>query len=164
MRGPFVAEIRHFSFGFAPSGWTTCDGRLLSIDDHQPLFSLLGWRFGGDHATTFALPAVRELPASLTSCIALDGVYAPRAGGSLDQPIIGEIRMFAGRDVPDGWLPCDGRRLPVEPPHDTLFSLIGTTYGGDDAGFNLPDLRQLSPAAVSFIIAVAGVPPRQEPQ
>ena len=162
MRGPFVSEIRHFGFGYAPPGWTTCDGRLLSIDEYQPLFSLIGWRFGGDRATTFALPAVRDLPASLISCIALDGVYVPRAGGyPVDQPFIGEIRMFAGHDAPDGWLVCDGRRLPVEPPHDMLYTVIGTIYGGDEGGFHLPDLRPKSSAEVTFIIAVDGVPPRR---
>lgn len=157
---PFLAEIRHFGFGYAPSGWAACDGRLLSIDEQQPLFSLVGWRFGGDRATTFAVPAVHHLPVSLISCIALDGVYAPGAGEPImDEPIIGEIRMFAGWDAPAGWVVCDGRLLSIEPPHDALFRVIGTTYGGDELGFNVPDLRGQSPDAVSYIIAVTGVAP-----
>ena len=54
---------------------------------------------------------------------------------------IGEIRLFAGDSVPDGWLPCDGRPLAVD-EHDTLYSLLGNWFGGDGIHeFALPDLR-----------------------
>lgn len=54
---------------------------------------------------------------------------------------MGEIRLFGGEKLPDGWLPCDGRRLPVE-KHDTLYSLIGNWFGGDGIReFAVPDLR-----------------------
>lgn len=57
------------------------------------------------------------------------------------QPYIGEIRMFAGNFAPAGWLFCDGVLLPIS-EYDTLFNLIGTTYGGDgQSTFALPDLR-----------------------
>ncbi|WP_018386897.1 IPT/TIG domain-containing protein [Ancylobacter sp. FA202] len=55
---------------------------------------------------------------------------------------IGEIRMFCVPPDPSGWLPCDGRALPVANLYLALFSLISTTYGGDGKNsFNLPDLR-----------------------
>lgn len=54
---------------------------------------------------------------------------------------IGEIRMFAGVYAPEGWAFCDGRLLSIS-EYDTLFMLIGTTYGGDgQTTFALPDLR-----------------------
>ena len=57
------------------------------------------------------------------------------------QPYVGEIRMFAGNFAPAGWMFCDGQLLPIS-ENDTLFNLIGTTYGGDgQATFGLPDLR-----------------------
>ncbi|MHA4739928.1 phage tail protein [Dyadobacter sp. MSC1_007] len=57
------------------------------------------------------------------------------------QPFIGEIRMFAGSFAPAGWAFCDGQLLPIS-ENDTLFTLIGTTYGGDgQETFQLPDLR-----------------------
>jgi microcystin-dependent protein len=59
----------------------------------------------------------------------------------MGQPYIGEIRMFAGNFAPAGWMFCDGQVLPIS-ENDTLFNLIGTTYGGDgQATFALPDLR-----------------------
>jgi microcystin-dependent protein len=57
------------------------------------------------------------------------------------QPYVGEIRMFAGNFAPAGWMFCDGTQLSIA-ENDTLFNLIGTTYGGDgQETFNLPDLR-----------------------
>jgi microcystin-dependent protein len=59
MAEPFLAEIRIFSFGFAPKGWATCDGQLLPINQNQALFSLLGTTFGGDGRVNFGLPDLR---------------------------------------------------------------------------------------------------------
>lgn len=57
------------------------------------------------------------------------------------EPIIGEIRMFAGNYAPAGWAICDGSSLPIN-DNDTLFMLLGTTYGGDGyETFGLPDMR-----------------------
>ena len=58
----------------------------------------------------------------------------------MDQ-FLGEIRMFAGDYAPDGWLLCTGELLPIA-DYEALFSLLGTTYGGDgQTSFAVPDLR-----------------------
>lgn len=57
------------------------------------------------------------------------------------QPYVGEVRMFAGNFAPAGWMFCEGQLLPIS-EYETLFNLIGTTYGGDgQSTFALPDLR-----------------------
>jgi len=57
------------------------------------------------------------------------------------QPYVGEIRIFAGNFAPAGWMFCEGQLLPIS-EFETLFNLIGTTYGGDgQSTFALPDLR-----------------------
>src|SRR3954451_20925534 len=57
------------------------------------------------------------------------------------QPYVGEIRMFGGNFAPAGWMFCEGQLLPIS-ENETLFQLIGTTYGGDgESTFALPDLR-----------------------
>src|SRR5215469_5771053 len=59
----------------------------------------------------------------------------------MSQPYIGEIRMFAGNFAPAGWMFCQGQLLSIS-QYETLFNLIGTTYGGDgQSTFALPDLR-----------------------
>lgn len=74
------------------------------------------------------------------------------------QPYVGEIRMFAGNFAPAGWMFCEGQLLPVS-ENETLFQLIGTTYGGDgEATFALPDLRGRLPMhqGNGFILAETG--------
>lgn len=58
---------------------------------------------------------------------------------------VGEIRMFAGNFAPNGWMFCEGQTLPIS-ENDVLFTLIGTTYGGDgQETFNLPNLASRAP-------------------
>lgn len=58
---------------------------------------------------------------------------------------VGELRMFAGNFAPVGWAMCAGQLLPIA-ENETLFQLIGTTYGGDgESTFALPDLRSRVP-------------------
>jgi microcystin-dependent protein len=64
------------------------------------------------------------------------------------EPFIGEIRQFAGNFAPQGWALCTGQLLPIS-DNDALFSLIGTTYGGDgQTNFALPDLQGRVPIHV----------------
>jgi microcystin-dependent protein len=63
----------------------------------------------------------------------------------VSNPFVGEIRWFAGNFAPLNWALCDGQVMSIE-ENTTLFSLIGTTYGGDGVNtFNLPDLRSRVP-------------------
>ena len=56
-------------------------------------------------------------------------------------PFIGEIRLFGGNFAPEGWALCQGQTLAIA-QNQALYSLIGTTYGGDGVStFKLPDLR-----------------------
>ncbi|MDX6527898.1 MAG: hypothetical protein QOF72_529 [Blastocatellia bacterium] len=59
----------------------------------------------------------------------------------MGEPFVGEIRMFGGNFPPSGWAFCQGQAMAIS-ENDTLFNLIGTTYGGDgQETFNLPDLQ-----------------------
>lgn len=74
------------------------------------------------------------------------------------QPYVGEIRMFGGNFAPVGWMFCEGQLLPIS-ENETLFQLIGTTYGGDgESTFALPDLRGRIPIHYGngFILAETG--------
>ena len=74
------------------------------------------------------------------------------------QPYVGEIRMFGGNFAPAGWMFCEGQLLPIS-ENETLFNLIGTTYGGDgQSTFALPDLRGRLPMhqGNGFILAETG--------
>ena len=79
------------------------------------------------------------------------------------QPYVGELRLFAGNFAPAGWMFCEGQFLPIS-ENETLFQLIGTTYGGDgQSTFVLPDLRGrvplhfgLAPDGITYQLAQSG--------
>ena len=61
------------------------------------------------------------------------------------EPFLSEIRIFSFGFPPKGWALCDGQLLPIN-QNQALFSLLGTTYGGDGrVNFGLPDLRARTP-------------------
>lgn len=72
-------------------------------------------------------------------------------------PYIGEIRLFAGSFAPTGWAFCNGQLMPIS-ENDALFTLLGTTFGGDgQETFGLPDLRGRVPIhkSANFIVGEA---------
>lgn len=93
---------------------------------------------GGGQAYSNAQPSV-----SLNYIIALSGFFPSRddIGATNDGPFLGEVSLFAGAFVPSGWALAAGQLLPIN-QNTALFSLLGTTYGGDGkSNFALPDLR-----------------------
>lgn len=73
----------------------------------------------------------------------------------MGSPFVGEIRMFGGNFAPAGWMLCQGQLLPIS-ENETLFNLIGTTYGGDgQSTFALPDLQGRIPMHVGNSHALA---------
>ena len=66
----------------------------------------------------------------------------------MSEPFLAEVRMVGFNFAPRGWAFCDGQILPIN-QNQSLFSLLGTTYGGDGrASFALPDLRGRTPIHV----------------
>ena len=63
----------------------------------------------------------------------------------MSNPFLAEIRIFAGNFAPTGWALCDGQLMPIS-QNTALFSLLGTTYGGDGkSNFALPNLQGCAP-------------------
>jgi microcystin-dependent protein len=81
----------------------------------------------------------------------------------MSQPYIGQILIFGGNFAPAGWALCQGQLMPIS-ENDTLFNLIGTTYGGDgQQTFGLPNLQGRVPLHMgqggglsSYVIGQAG--------
>lgn len=59
MTDNFLGELRVFAFGRVPRHWLPCNGQLLALQQYQALFALIGYTFGGDGKTNFALPDLR---------------------------------------------------------------------------------------------------------
>ena len=71
-------------------------------------------------------------------------------------PVIGQVALFAFPFAPAGWLPCDGRLMSIM-QNQQLFSLLGTSYGGNgETDFALPRLKAAGSQGPGYFIAVQG--------
>lgn len=85
----------------------------------------------------------------LNYIIRTQGAFPTQGSGANDVAFIGEIKLFAGNFAPFNWAFCDGQLLPVNTANEGIFTLIGTTYGGNGVtNFALPDLRNAVPVGV----------------
>jgi microcystin-dependent protein len=91
---------------------------------------------GGDQPFANTQPSL-----ALTPMICVSGEFPSESAPAGSATFIGQVAYFEGSVTPAGWLPCDGRLLSTS-SNTALFSILGTTYGGDGkTDFALPDLR-----------------------
>lgn len=158
--GP-TGQIELLAFPSAPNGWMPCQGQLLPIPDYPRLFDLLGARYGGDGESTFAVPKLSPVKttdrkADLKWYINLIGPY-PTEPDAFPEELMGSIELLPYDFSPPNFMMCDGRALTIE-EHPTLFSIIGTKFGGDGKKtFRLPKLAPL--AGVGHFMCIAGIIP-----
>ncbi len=77
---PMFGQIELFAFTFAPYNWHLCDGSLLTVQQYQALYALIGTTYGGNGTTNFALPNLigTEPIPTMKYYISLDGLWPPR--------------------------------------------------------------------------------------
>lgn len=99
--------------------------------------------------------------AALTVWIVLSSI-APPAAMACEEPFLGTIMLMPYDFVPQGWMYCEGQLLAIA-SYQALFSLLGTTFGGDGrTSFAVPDLRDASPLPnMRYAIAIVGIYPRR---
>jgi len=74
---------------------------------------------------------------------------------------IGMVMLVPYTYLPDGWVACTGTLLPIA-DHDALYVLIGTTYGGNGStNFAVPNLQNICPVGMMYIICTVGLFPTQ---
>ena len=171
MSESFIGEIRMFAGNFAPSGWALCDGQLLSVSQHDALFSLLGTSYGGDGRTTFALPDMRgRIPIHAGSGPGLSPRSLGTAGGSEQETItIGQLpshghplqtidetateispeNRMLGRTTAGAAAAYTGVLTPQAMNSESI------SYAGDDQ----PHTNLMPYLCIHFIIALTGIYP-----
>lgn len=98
--------------------------------------------------TSSTQKSVRDPYLGIRYVIAVQGIFPSQSGSGTENNTIGTVQMFAGTFAPGGWMFCEGQLLPIS-QYTALFSIIGTTYGGDGRStFALPDLRGRTPIGV----------------
>jgi microcystin-dependent protein len=161
MAQPFLAEIRVFSFNFAPKGWAMCNGQFMAINQNQALFSLLGTTYGGNGTTTFALPDLRgRLPVHVGNGIVL-GQIAGESNHTLTIPEMPAhthqafgSSTAANLGVPTGNLWATGNAAYNPAANTTMNPACIVPAGGSQPHLNLSPLLTLT-----FCIALQGIYP-----
>jgi microcystin-dependent protein len=175
MADPFVAEIRIFTFNFAPTGWALCNGQLFAISQNTALFSLLGTMYGGDGKTTFGLPNLQgNAPihqgqgpgladrvvgeSGGAAAVALTQSETPTHTHAVNCNTASATKLTPAGNVPAGSLPATQMRYvpsPASAPVQMAAASISPVGGG------LPHQNRQPYLGLNFCIAMQGVfPPR----
>ena len=171
MADPFVAEIRIFTWTFAPKGWAFCNGQLLPISQNTALFSLLGTMYGGDGKSTFALPDLEgRIPIHSGQGSGLSLYDQGQEGGVETVTLLQSEMPVHNHALQVSADPATER----EPPNQNFATGDGVNYWDTQspnavmnaaalapAGGSLPHTNLMPYLTLSFCIAMQGVfPPR----
>ena len=163
MAEPFLAEIRIFSFNFAPKGWALANGQLLPINQNQALFALLGTTYGGDGRVNFALPDIR---GSAPMHVGSGHVLGERAGEENHTLLLNEMPLHRhtanavnsnANAGPTGNFPAAANALYQPAPANTQLAPSTITNNGGSQ----PHANQQPYLTLSFAIALQGLFPSQ---
>ncbi|EHW0692315.1 phage tail protein [Vibrio parahaemolyticus] len=174
MAESFLGEIRMFAGNFAPHNWAYCDGQLMSIAQHDALYSLLGTVYGGDGRSTFGIPDLRgRAPIHQGTGVGLTRRDMGRRFGT-------ENVSLAATEMPQHNHPMQASLDPAEvssPENAVIASQKGadTLFGPgvvgrmtelspdavDYAGESVPHENMMPYLALNFIICLQGTYPQR---
>jgi microcystin-dependent protein len=169
MTEPYLGEIRLFSFGFTPEGWAVCNVQLLSINQNDALFNLIGTTYGGDGVNTFALPNLEgRVPVHMGRSPSGTPYVMGQVGGS-ETETLSEEQLPAHRHTviahkgtatsskPVGNVPAatSADIYGATPNADMNSGMIGATGGSQPISIVQPYLT------LNFCIALQGIFPSQ---
>lgn len=167
MSNPYLGELRLVSFGFAPKGWALSNGQLLTINQNQALFALLGTIYGGNGVQTFALPNLQgRTPLSMGNGYVI-GQQAGEENHTLtsnEVPLhthFGTANMAVTATV--GNLPT-GNYLAATSGSQEIFANAGSTSAMNSAvvghyGGSQPHTNQQPYLVMNWVIALTGIFP-----
>lgn len=163
MAEPFLGEIRQFSFGVIPNGWSPCNGQILLIHENSALFSVIGFTYGGDRKLTFALPNLQgRVPIH---CQTFDSI-GTLSGEATHSLTLNEIpshthRIIADSANADKLTPLDAVWGSVE--NVNIYAEVANVNMNSNAlsptGQGLAHNNMQPSLALSFCIAIQGVYP-----
>ncbi|MGA8223298.1 MAG: tail fiber protein [Candidatus Acidiferrales bacterium] len=165
---PFLGQIMIVPYNFAPRGWETCDGQIMSISQNTALFSLLGTTYGGDGRTTFALPDLRgRVPIGMGQGPGLSNYVQGETGGE-ETVTLTLSQIPSHTHVPQGSPTVANTGSPAGAnwamPRVLLYSSGAPSVGMSGAalgstGGNQPHDNMKPYLVMTYVIAVTGVFP-----
>lgn len=176
MAESYLGEIRMFAGNYAPDGWAPCDGTLLSINENNALFSLLGTTYGGDGVNTFAVPDLRSrLPVGqgqgpglttrvIGQSLGSEGVTLSAAQYPVHSHTFVAASNAASQTTPSGnYLAAPNlatvNMFAAPNPTKITNNLAGDTVGMSGQQPALPHNNMMPSLSIGFIISTAGIYP-----
>jgi microcystin-dependent protein len=164
---PFLGEIRWVAFSFAPRNWVLCNGQLLSIQQNQALFSLLGTTYGGNGTTNFALPDMRG-----RAPIHVGNSHVQGEGGGAESHTVTIAELPAHThalavDPKEGNVASPVGNYPAKsatgtPTYSTSADTVMAATAVSTVGNGLPHNNMKPYLAMTCIIALQGIFPSQQ--
>jgi len=149
----FLGEIRLFGFDYAPDGWALCNGQLLSINEYDALYSLLGTTYGGDGISSFAVPDLRgRVPAHPGQTISIGQMYGAE-----------EVTLRAN-DLPQHSHMLGATITAANTPAPTATTMVASASGGSAYVNNQPYTAVMLPSTGGPAIPSAGNQPHDNTQ
>ena len=166
---PFLGQIIFFAGNYAPRNWALCYGQLLPISEYQALFSILGFTYGGDGRTTFALPDLRGRTAMGNGSNPTGSSYPLGFMGGQETVLLNGSQMpvhshnirakeEGDTDDPNGVYIAGNGQLSFGTSSDV--TLNQSTV--DSAGGNQPHNNMQPYTALSCIICINGIFPSRD--
>lgn len=166
---PYLGEIRMFAGTFVPLGWVPCDGRLLSISEHDALYTLIGTTFGGDGQEYFAVPDLRgRTPVGTGTSTSSGQTYVLGQAGGQEEVTLSVQQMPSHRHTALGSVAA---ATSGDPAGGTWAAADGTAFGDGpgeasmapgalaQAGGSQPHENRSPVLAVQMMISLSGVYP-----
>ena len=171
MSEAYVGEIRYFPYTFAPLGWLTCDGNLVSISEYETLYVLIGTTYGGDGERTFGLPDLRgRVPIGFdpqSSAYQLGAVAGSETVTLIANQLPAHSHVVQASTATATAINPTGRvfaanaanAIYTAPSPSTTVAMNGTAIGV--AGSSLPHENRAPTLAIRPCIAFQGIYPSQ---
>lgn len=163
MSDPYLGEIRMFAFDYPLPGWAACDGQLKRVDMNAALFSLLGFTYGGDGYSRFALPNLNGktvIHASASHAVGeeggMDSLPLWPAMTAMHTHNLMVSTLTGNAAIPTGNVPAS----PVNPLYGAATALVplkdgSVTYAGSGEAHE----NRQPYLVLNFMIAIAGIFP-----
>lgn len=164
---PYVGQISMVAFPFAPKGWALCNGSLLSINQNQALFAILGTTYGGDGVTTFKLPDLRgRAPVHSGSSNPLGSTAGVETVTLNSQQIPFHTHLATAVNTAGTTASPSGGVWAASTGNDLQYAVASDAYMAPNAsgpgGSKQPHENMQPGTVVNFIIALQGVFPSRD--
>ena len=168
MSQQFLGEIRIVTFNYPPTGWASCDGQILSLQQNIALFSLIGTQYGGNGINTFGLPNFQaRVPVHASSLLSIGDSFGEQEHTLVLAELpthshnLKAVAATGTQNSPSG---NNFSEAAASPRYTTLYGDSSSTTNFNQhaittTGFSQPHENRQPSLVLNFIISLVGIFP-----